>query len=247
METSDIVRIARQRAGLSQEQLGRRSGLHRNVIGRWERGRSEPSLAALRKLVTACELELVIHLAASDSSLEELAAEQLELAPSERLRRLVPPDSLRQTLAALRWVADVRTPAILIGDVAGALQGAPQRPYHGQVEIVSGDPFSTETELRAAGFEPTDSEARWREADRRYPWTRPGGAVVALANNVPGSTGFADLRRNSETLSLDEATTLAVAHPRDLLRLADASPRESARARVPGLRALLARRAVTPR
>jgi hypothetical protein len=32
---------------------------------------------------------------------------------------------------------------------------------------------------------------------------------------------------------------VVVAHPRDLLRIADASPREAERARVPGLQALL--------
>jgi hypothetical protein len=40
-------------------------------------------------------------------------------------------------------------------------------------------------------------------------------------------------------VELDKKTSIRVAHPRDLLRMADASPRESERARVPGLRALL--------
>lgn len=242
METSDIVKIARHRAGLSQEQLGLRSGMHRNMISRWERGQSEPSLATLRKIVEACELELVIHLSAVDRSLDELVDEQVELAPIERLRRLVPRDRLDQALDALRWTAGVQTPVIVIGDVAGVLQGAPQRLEDPQVEIMSRDPFSTESELRASGFEPADSEARWREIDRRYPWRRPSGAVVSLASDVPGSSGFADLDRSAETLHLNGSAAIAVAHPRDLLRLADAAPRESAQARVPGLRALLTRR-----
>jgi hypothetical protein len=197
--------------------------------------------------VAACELDLVIHLARSDHSLEQLVDDQLALPPVERLRRLLPSNLLRQSLDALHWLARVETPVIVIGDVAAVLLGAPQRPEHGQVEIVSGDPLSTETELRAGGFEPADSEARWRDTDRRYPWARPSGAVVTLATDVPGTNGFADLRRSAETLDMDDVTAVAVAHPRDLLRLADASPRESARARVPGLRALLSRRSMVRR
>jgi hypothetical protein len=40
-------------------------------------------------------------------------------------------------------------------------------------------------------------------------------------------------------VELDDGTTVAVAHPRDLLRMADASRRESEWARIPGLRSLL--------
>ena len=60
-----------------------------------------------------------------------------------------------------------------------------------------------------------------------------------LASNVSGTGDYRDLRRGARTVQLDDGTSIRVAHPRDLLRMADASPRESERARVPGLRALL--------
>jgi transcriptional regulator with XRE-family HTH domain len=242
MESRDIVRIARQRAGLSQEQLGLRSGIHRGVIGRWERGDSEPSLRALRKLVAACELELVLRLATSDPSLDEAVDEQLARIPTERLELLLPPDLVGEALESLRWLAGVETPAILIGNVAAVLQGAPQRTDTAVVEIVSRDSVATENELRAAGFEPTDTEARWRDADRRSQWTRSTEATVELASAVPGTTDYRDLGESAETFALDDGTEIVVAHPRDLLRIAEASPSESARARVPGLEAVLARR-----
>jgi hypothetical protein len=74
------------------------------------------------------------------------------------------------------------------------------------------------------------------------PWILPDGGTIMLASNVPGTEDYRDLRRSARTLQLDDGTSVRVAHPRDLLRMADASPRESERARVPGLRALLSHR-----
>jgi transcriptional regulator with XRE-family HTH domain len=247
MESGEIVKSARYRAGLSQAQLGIRSGLHRNLIGRWERGESSPSLATLQRLVAACGLELVISLAEADRSLDELAEEQLSLTPRERLSVLLPAGPGRDALEVLRWLAGVETPVILIGDIAAVLQGAPQRVDHEELEIVSRDLVSTVTELDAAGFEPADSEARWRDTDLRHPWRHRDGAMITLATNVPGMAGFADLNRSADVVEIYDSVSVSVAHPRDLLRLADASPRESARARAPGLRALLSQRQTTER
>jgi hypothetical protein len=107
---------------------------------------------------------------------------------------------------------------------------------------VSSDPHATEAELRHAGFKPADSEDRWLEVDRREPWTMPTGATVALATDIPGTSGFADLHRYAGIVEIDDRTAIAAAHPRDLLRLGDASPRETERTRLPGLRALLSQR-----
>lgn len=243
MDAPDIVRIARRRAGLTQQQLGERSGHPRETIARWEAGAREPSLAALKSLVEAAGLDLVLNLAERDSTLDDLVADQLERSPVERLARLLPAPAVRDLTAALTWVAGARTPLIVIGSVAAALQGAPQRPDAATVEVVSADPYSTEREMETAGLAAVDSDDRWAEVDRREPWLLPDGGAVAIALNVPGSEGYRDLRRDANQVRLTDETEITVAHPRDLLRLADASPRESERARVPGLRALLARTA----
>ena len=170
--------------------------------------------------------------------------DQLALTPTERLGRLMPPAAKDDTLRALRWLANARTPVIVIGGVAAVLQGGPQQPGGGQVEFVSGDPFAAEAEMRDAGLVPRDTDERWADVDRRAPWVLPDGATIALASNVPGTGDYPDLRRSARTVELDR-TRVPVAHPRDLLRMADASPRESERARVPGLRALLSHLAST--
>jgi hypothetical protein len=95
--------------------------------------------------------------------------------------------------------------------------------------------------LRVAGLFPIASEERWADEDARAAWTLPEGGTLAIASNVPGTRDYRDLRRSVQTVGIDPATSVSVAHPRDLLRMADASPRESERARAPGLRALLDR------
>jgi transcriptional regulator with XRE-family HTH domain len=239
VSSRDIVRIARQRAGITQQQLADRSGHPRETIARWEAGAREPSLATLKALVAACDLDLVIHLARKDSSLEELVADQLELTATERLERLMPATAADDALRALRWLAAARTPVIVIGGVAAVLQGGPQQPGGGQVEFVSGDPYAMEAELRAAGLIPSDVDERWADVDRRAPWALPDGGTIVLASNVPGTGDYRDLRRSARTVQLADNASIRVAHPRDLMRMADASSRESERARVPGLRALL--------
>jgi transcriptional regulator with XRE-family HTH domain len=239
MRSSDIVRIARHRAGLTQQQLADRSGHPRESIARWETGAREPSLSTLQSVVAACGLELVLQLANSDDSLDDLIADQLKLSPRERLDHLLAPAARRDAVRALKWIARSRTPSIVIGGVAAALQGGPQQLAGSAVEFVSSDPVATETEIKAAGLTAVDTEDRWADVDRREPWQMPGGGTIVMARAVPGSQDYADLRRSAQTVTLDGRTNVQVAHPRDLVRLADASPRKSERARVPALRALL--------
>jgi transcriptional regulator with XRE-family HTH domain len=237
----DLVRIARQRAGLTQQQLADRSGHPRETIARWETGAREPSLSSLRKLAEASNLDLVIQLAQRDPSLGEAVDDQLELSPFDRLERLLPAAGKEDTIRALRWLAGAHTRAVVIGGVAAALQGAPQRPGPGMVEFVSSDPYATAREMRAGGLIANDTEERWASVDARALWTLPEGGTLALASNVPGTRDYGDLRRGARDIELDNTTAIMVAHPRDLLRIADASPGESERARAPGLRALLDR------
>ena len=95
--------------------------------------------------------------------------------------------------------------------------------------------------MRGAGLIARDTDERWADLDRRAPWVLSDGGTVTLVTNVPGTRDYPDLRRAARIVQLDDRTRVAVAHPRDIVRMADASPRESERARVPGLRALLSR------
>jgi transcriptional regulator with XRE-family HTH domain len=239
MHAGDVIRIARDRAGLTQQQLAARSGRPRETIARWESGRQAPPLDAVSELVVECGLDLVLRITELDTTLAERVREQLALPPPKRLARLLPRESARDAKRALRWLAKAGTPTIVLGQVGSALIGAPQRPDSAQVEFVSEDPSAMDRELRTSGLTAVDVEDRWRESDTREPWTLQGGGTLTLARNVPGTSDFRDLKRSALNVDFDTRTRLSVAHPRDLLRIADASTRESEHARAPGLQALL--------
>ncbi|MHB8264160.1 MAG: helix-turn-helix domain-containing protein [Acidimicrobiales bacterium] len=52
--TAELVRRSRQRAGLSQSELARRSGVARTLINRYENGHLSPSIFSLARLLAAC-------------------------------------------------------------------------------------------------------------------------------------------------------------------------------------------------
>jgi transcriptional regulator with XRE-family HTH domain len=239
MRTQDVIRIARDRASLTQQQLAERSGRPRETIVRWESGSQLPSLDAVSALVDRCELDLVLRLAKRDSTLHDRVSEQLSLLPAARLKRLVSAKEAGDAKRALRWLAGSRTPAVVIGQVGAALLGAPQRPESALVEFVAADTVAMDHALKADHLVPIDIEDRWQESDAREPWTLPAGGMLVMARRLPGTDDYRDLRRNASPVDVTAKTRVLVAHPRDLLRIADASPRESERARVPGLQALL--------
>ena len=64
------VRILRQERGLSQEELGHASGLHRNYIGGIERGALNPSFASILKLASGVGVRASELVALSEQMLE---------------------------------------------------------------------------------------------------------------------------------------------------------------------------------
>jgi transcriptional regulator with XRE-family HTH domain len=82
-----LVRGARRQVGLTQAQLAERVGTTQSAIARIETGASEPSLARVDMLVSACGRRLVI---------------ELEEAPG-RGHRSIAPDALQA-----RWDGAVR-------------------------------------------------------------------------------------------------------------------------------------------
>jgi transcriptional regulator with XRE-family HTH domain len=94
--SADLLREARLRAGLTQAELGRRTGKPQSMISRWERGEVRPSLETLRDLIRACGLELTYGLANYDDSYLSHINQQLELTPARRVVRM------------LEWAATVK-------------------------------------------------------------------------------------------------------------------------------------------
>jgi transcriptional regulator with XRE-family HTH domain len=53
MDAGSVIRAARRRRGLSQAQLAERAGVSQSVVSDYERGRRDPTLTTLRRLVEA--------------------------------------------------------------------------------------------------------------------------------------------------------------------------------------------------
>lgn len=89
MLSGDLLVEARRRAGISQAELGRRSGVAPSLIGRYERYEVIPSIERLRSLVRACGIELSFRLTTVDPTDHDhvLIERELRRAPAERLRR----------------------------------------------------------------------------------------------------------------------------------------------------------------
>lgn len=88
MNAAEIIKVARLNADLTQAELAKRLGTTQPQVVRWERGKTAPSFQRVVDAVRACgfELGVRIHMA----SKEDAAAieENLDLTPTERLRRL---------------------------------------------------------------------------------------------------------------------------------------------------------------
>lgn len=87
MLTADLLKEARLRAGLTQQELAERSGRPQSTIARWETGRVRPSLESLREVIRACGLELGFTIANFDDSYVHQIERNLESTPAERLAR----------------------------------------------------------------------------------------------------------------------------------------------------------------
>ena len=85
MSSGDLLRTARLRAGLTQDELGRAVGRSQSAIARWESGHVQPSFETLRELVRACRLELTFGLANFDDSYDSFINGLLNMTPGERV------------------------------------------------------------------------------------------------------------------------------------------------------------------
>src|SRR5215207_9842893 len=84
-----LIREARLRAGLSQQELAAVSGKDRTVIARWEQGLVAPSIDTLVELLRSCGFDISLELVAYDPEPDKRVAEIQMLAPERRVDRLL--------------------------------------------------------------------------------------------------------------------------------------------------------------
>jgi hypothetical protein len=89
VRSAALIREARLRAELSQQELAARSGKDRTVIARWEQGVVAPSLDTLVELLRSCGCDIALELIEYDPVPDERIAEIQMLSPERRLDRLL--------------------------------------------------------------------------------------------------------------------------------------------------------------
>jgi hypothetical protein len=147
------------------------------------------------------------HLAVEDRSWWPQIAMQLELEPIERVRRLTPAGAA-DVAGALELLAAVDPPAIVIGEIAGALHGWPLVLDATAIEVCV---VEVETVADALGANAVNGDNKLADG------------VKLMINEVPpGTFGFRDLGRSAEAMQVGTGS-VRVAALLDLLRIAEAS------------------------
>jgi len=97
-----MVRYVRRRAGLTQRQLAAEAGIPQETIARIERGRVDPRVTTLDRLLEACEFGLEAMPRLGIGIDRPQIRERLDLAPDLRMARAVEENrsliELRRTL-----------------------------------------------------------------------------------------------------------------------------------------------------
>ena len=97
-----MVRYARRRAGMTQRQLAAKAGIPQESIARIEKGRVDPRVGTLDRLLEACDFGLEAMPRLGIGIDRPQIRERLALSPALRLERAVEEDrmfiELRRTL-----------------------------------------------------------------------------------------------------------------------------------------------------
>jgi transcriptional regulator with XRE-family HTH domain len=89
VRSAGLLREARLRAGLSQNELAQRTAKPRPHIGRYEAGAVAPSLDTLIELINACGFDLPLELVPLQETGDHSLAELQQLSPERRLDRML--------------------------------------------------------------------------------------------------------------------------------------------------------------
>lgn len=241
--SADIVNELVSR-DLPHDELAARLRVARETVSRWSTGTNEPSLDSLRQAAAAAGFQLEVHLESAEPKLVVLVHDQLDLGPTDRLKALL---GARWPACrdALRAAAAVGELGVLVGPVAAALNGAPQRPGDGRVDLLvvrADEEVATERLLRYGAHPDGVEQAAAGPCDERRERWQTGEGLVTVRAQAAGIDDIGALRDRALPAMLPHSAVGAVhvALVEDLARIAAASPWSDDAIYLPGLRAVLA-------
>ena len=106
MDSGQLLREARRRAGLTQQQVADRGAVSQSLVARIESGRVSPSFDRLLDLVRACGLDLDVRVVPLDEDAWSMVEQGARLSPDERLDRALAGVQLRQEARSLAEGSD---------------------------------------------------------------------------------------------------------------------------------------------
>ena len=84
-----MIREARLRSKLTQQDLADRLGTSQSVIARWESGHRSPTVETLLRAVRACGLDVSMSVVGYDRDHERMIRQNLALSPGARLDKMI--------------------------------------------------------------------------------------------------------------------------------------------------------------
>jgi transcriptional regulator with XRE-family HTH domain len=79
-----LLRLARHRSGLSQRELAERAGVPKTMVSAYERGKHQPTLPTLARLLRAAGWELRLELVPCDAPSDSAQAHMDAWSPAQR-------------------------------------------------------------------------------------------------------------------------------------------------------------------
>jgi transcriptional regulator with XRE-family HTH domain len=234
--SATLIREARLRAGLTQQELAERSGRQRSVIARWEQGAIEPSLETLLEIIGICGFALPTELVPREEAADERLQKNALLSPERRVQRALRaplPDSAFDPYAILVSLERWRTAYVLIGSFARIIQGAEETtdgvdiapslrgPNLDRLALVLTDLGAQRPNRQPAALDELSARTGPLEL------TTPTGRLLVVPEPAGTRGGYDDLRRAATREPIGKGVRVPVASTADLARMLAALGRES--------------------
>jgi transcriptional regulator with XRE-family HTH domain len=245
-----LIREARLRAGLTQQELADRSGRKRSVIARWERGAIAPSLETFLEIIGVCGFELPLELTPRDESAFERLHKNALLSPERRIQRLLKAYSSDEPFnpyAILAALERRHTSYVLVGGFGRIVQGAEET-----TDSIDIAPSLREANLRRVALALVDldaaradgqpialDESNIREAPT-FEFRSPKGKLSIVPEPAGTRGGYDDLRRAATQEPIGKGLRVTVASTADLARMLAALGSETDMPKLTALRRLQA-------
>lgn len=236
MWSATLIREARLRAGLTQQELADRSGRQRSVIARWEQGAIEPSLETFLEIIGICGFELPTELVPRDEPGNERLQKNALLSPERRVQRALRASSSDPSFDPYAILASLErrhTDYVAIGSFARIVQGAEEQTDG--IDIVPSlrgrnlhRLALALADLGAAGRDDQQVVVEEVNADRLLAeFSTSRGKLKVVSEPAGTRGGYNDLRRAATREPIGRGLRVPVASTADLARMLAALGRES--------------------